>query len=202
MKAVMALLILPMSLYAGESNAQQARKLFNSVYNMVFASKGCTLHYDVNIIGIYKTKGTISYKGKKNRYAEERYLSWNDGVTAYMVDRKKKTVNVYRADDDNKDGYLSKFKYDLNNFEYSWKEGKDGIQLILKPKTSHLVGIRQVIGVLDSKTHYPKYLRIKVAFFWTTVKISHFSTDELDDKVFVFPRQQFSSYRFTDHRKE
>lgn len=97
MKAVMALLILPMSLYAGESNAQQARKLFNRVYNMVFASKGCTLHYDVNIIGIYKTKGTISYKGKKNRYAEDRYLSWNDGVTAYMVDKKKKTVNVYRA---------------------------------------------------------------------------------------------------------
>ncbi len=185
---------------AQETNAQYARRLFNQVYGMVFGPQGSNVHYDVNIIGIYKTNGWIWYKGKKNRYAEARYMSWCDGVTAYMVDKKKKTVGIYRADDDNKDKYLSKFKYDLNDYTYSWKYCKDGIEIDLKPKSSKLFGIKQVMGVLDRKTHHPLYLKIKVAFFWTTVKILDFKTGNIPDHTFVFPKNQFKEYEFTDHR--
>ena len=40
-------------------NARQARRIFNNTYQQVFGEQGATLHYDVNIIGIYKTNGTI-----------------------------------------------------------------------------------------------------------------------------------------------
>ncbi|SDL93290.1 LolA family protein [Segatella bryantii] len=185
-----------------DNNAEEARKLFNSVYHMVFGPEGSTLSYDVNIIGLYKTKGTIWYKGKKSRYTEARYMSWNNGVTAYQVDKKKKTVGIYRADDDSKDKYLSKFKYDLNDYIYSWSYCKDGIQICLKPKSSKIFGIRQAIGVIDKKTHYPLYLRIKVAFFWTTVKIFDFKAGNIHDSIFHYPAANFKGYTIEDHRKK
>jgi hypothetical protein len=36
-------------------NEQQARRLFDEAYNMVYGPKGSQLTYSVNIIGIYKT---------------------------------------------------------------------------------------------------------------------------------------------------
>ena len=49
------------------ANSRQARRIFNSAYQQVFGEKGATLHYDVNITGLYKTHGTIWYKGKKSK---------------------------------------------------------------------------------------------------------------------------------------
>lgn len=184
------------------ANSKQAREIFNRTYQMVFGPQGSMLHYDVNIIGLYKTSGDICYKGKKLRYGEDRYASWNDGVTAYMVDKKKKTVDIYKADSDEKDKYLSKFKFDLNDFEYNWSSAKDGILLSMKLKNAKFFGIREVQGLIDRKTYYPISLRIKVAFFWTTVKISDFKSGNVSDQVFVFPSNQFKGYRVTDKRND
>ena len=52
-------------------NAQQARRIFEKTYNMVFGPQGATLHYDVNIVGLYKTQGTIWYKEKKQKFVDE-----------------------------------------------------------------------------------------------------------------------------------
>ena len=62
-------------------NARQARRIFNQAYQQVFGEQGATLRYDVNIIGIYKTYGTIWYKGKKSKFVDAKMNSWNDGVT-------------------------------------------------------------------------------------------------------------------------
>ena len=45
-------------------NSRQARRIFNEVYEKTFGNEGSTLHYAVNIIGIFKTEGTIWYKNK------------------------------------------------------------------------------------------------------------------------------------------
>jgi hypothetical protein len=184
------------------SNAQQARGIFNRTYQLVFGPQGSALHYDVNIIGIYKTAGNICYKGKKMKYEEERYSSWNDGVTAYMVDKKKKKVGIYRADSDDKDKYLSKFKYNLDDFVYGWSPSKGDYLVTMKLKNAKFLGIREVEGLIDGKTFYPVSLRIKVAFFWTTVKISNFRSGNIDDSVFIFPRNSFRGYEMEDNRKK
>jgi hypothetical protein len=184
------------------TNAQQARNIFNRTYQMVFGPQGSTLRYDVNIIGMYKTNGSICYKGKKMRYGEARYASWNDGVTAYMVDKKKKKVEIYKADSDKKDKYLAKFKFNVNDFEYKWKASGRDFLLTMKLKNAKFMGIREVEGLIDSTTFYPISLRIKVAFFWTTVKISQFRSGNIGDQNFVFPRSQFEGYQFIDKRNE
>ena len=59
------------SVHADETpNSRQARRIFNQAYQQVFGEQGATLHYDVNIIGIYKTNGTIWYKGKKSKFCK------------------------------------------------------------------------------------------------------------------------------------
>ena len=71
-------------------NAIQARRIFNIAYQQVFGEQGATLHYDVNIIGIYKTNGTIWYKGKRSKFVDAKMDSWNDGTTVYTVKKKKR----------------------------------------------------------------------------------------------------------------
>ena len=111
------------------ANEKQARRIFSQAYNQVFGEQGATLHSDVNIIGIYKTSGTIWYKGKKQKFVDERVNTWNDGQTAYMAFRKQKEVHIHHANSDKKDKYSGKFKFNLDDFDYSIAED-DGLFLI------------------------------------------------------------------------
>jgi len=111
-------------------NARQARRIFNTAYQQVFGEQGATLHYDVNIIGIYKTNGTIWYKGKKSRFVDAKMDSWNDGTTVYTVKKKKKKeVEIHNAKNNKSDKYSSKFKFEPENFDYSISEQSEGLML-------------------------------------------------------------------------
>lgn len=180
----------------------EARQLFDKVYNKVFGPAGCTLRYDVNIIGLYKTHGVIWYKGKKQRFSDERVDTWNDGVTAYMVYRKKKVVEIHDANSDKKDKYSGKFKFALDDFDYS-KEMEDGdLVLVLKQRKDAKGTIKEVRAYVNPRTLTPKYVKIKVAFIWTKIEISNFKAGSINDNIFVFPRDQYpkSEYKYVDKR--
>ncbi len=185
-----------------KSGNPTATELFNKVYNLVFGPQGSALSYKVNIIGLYKTEGNIIYKGKKLHYAEERYMAWEDGITAYLVAKKKKMVNIYRFDDDNKDKYLSKFKYDVNNFDYSYVQEGNYYLVTAKVKNPSLFGIRSVTARVRKDNLYPVSLTIKLALLRTTVQISNFRSGKIADSNFVFPKDKYKDYEFIDHRNE
>ena len=203
-KIVLLILLALQTAFAGAqqtANEKQARRIFNQAYDQVFGEQGSTLHYDVNIVGVYKTNGTIWLKGKKQKFVDERMNTWNDGVTAYMVYRKKKTVEIHHANSDKKDKYSGKFKFTLDDFTYHIAEDPDGLLLTLKQKKEAKGSIKEVKAVLDRKTFAPIRLRIKVAFFWTTIRISNFKSGGITDDVFVFPREKYTSdYKFVDKR--
>ena len=184
-------------------NAQQARRVFEKAYNLVFGPQGATLHYDVNIIGIYKTQGTIWYKDKKQKFVDEKVNTWNDGKTAYMAYRKKRTVEIHDAQSDKKDKYSGKFKFTLDDFSYAIREdGDDKLLLVLKQKKHAKGTIKEVQAWVKRGSLEPLRLRIKVAFIWTTVKISNFRSGGITDNIFVFPRSQYKDWKFIDKRKE
>lgn len=197
-------LCLPLGAAENSSLASDAtaKELFNKVYNLVFGPQGSALSYKVNIIGIYKTEGNIVYKGKKLHYAEPRYMAWEDGITAYMVDKKKRQVNIYRYDDDNKDKYLSKFKYDVNNFDFSYEKDGDYYLITAKVKNASFFGIRSVTARVYKTNLHPVSLTIKLSFFRTTVQVSNFRSGKIADSNFVFPKDRFKDYEFIDHRGE
>ncbi len=184
------------------ANEKQARRIFNQAYNQVFGEQGATLHYDVNIVGVYKTSGTIWYKGKKQKFVDEKVNTWNDGTTAYMAFRKKKEVQIHNANSDKKDKYSGKFKFHPDDFDYSIAEDEGMFLITLKQKKQAKGTIKMVKAWLTKKGYEPVKLRIKVAFIWTTVNVSNFRSGGISDDMFVFPSSQYKDWKFVDKRKE
>lgn len=207
MKRIFILLVVALNMvfsYAQTGSQQnEARKTFDKVYNMVFGPQGSTLRYDVNIIGLYKTHGTIWYKGKKQRFSDERVNTWNDGTTAYMVFRKKKTVEIHEANSDKKDKYSGKFKFSLDDFDYSMKKEGADLLFILKQHKKAKGTIKEVRALVDAKTLTPKFVKLKVALFWAKIKISNFKSGGISDDMFVFPAKNYKEgYKWVDKRNE
>ncbi len=197
---LLSLSVLSLTISAQETtNSRQARQLFDKAYKMVFGPQGSSLHYQINIIGIYKTEGDISYKGKKSMFEEARYTSWNDGKTFYKVDKKKKIVEIHDPDSPDRDKYLSKFTFVPDNYTYSLTTNKKE-QIITINAKPNVDGIKHVKAVIDKESSIPKSLRIKLLFFWTTVKISNFRSGNVSDKLFIFPKARFKDYTVTDKR--
>ena len=182
-------------------NAQLARRMFDEAYQLVYGPEGSQLHYAVNIIGIYKTEGTIWTKGKKSKFIDEKYIAWNDDVTYYRLERKKKTITVYGAHSEERDKYAAKFKFTPDNYTYSIKDDpKKGYYITLKAKKG-VKGIKEARVLLDHYTHYPINVRVKVGIFHTTIKISNFKVGGITDSFFTFPKSQYQNgYKFIDKR--
>ena len=204
-KIVLMLLMALLAVTVGAqetANERQARRIFNQAYQQVFGEQGASLHYDVNIIGIYKTKGDISFKGKKQKFVDEKVNTWNDGTTAYMAFRKKKEVQIHDANSDKKDKYSGKFKFNLDDFDYSISEDDGMLLLTLKQKKKAKGTIKVLKAWVTKKGYEPVRMRIKVAFIWTTVKITNFKSGGISDDIFVFPRNQYKDWKFIDKRNE
>ena len=181
-------------------NAQQARRMFMNIYNKVYGDEGATLHYKVNIIGIYKTEGTIWMKQKKSKFIDEKYIAWNDDVTYYRYERKKNRVTVYDAHSEERDKYATKFKFEPDNYTYSIKdEQKKGIAITLKAKKG-VKGIKEARVMLDRQTQHPTSIRIKLGIFHTTIKISNFQTGNISDDLFKFPKEQYRNCEFINKK--
>lgn len=202
--ALLCFVCMAMPQQALSANVQDARakELFNKVYQLVFGPQGSALSYKVNIIGLYKTEGNIVYKGKKVHYSEKRYSAWEDGVTAYMVDKKKQEVNIYHHDDDDKDKYLSKFKYDVNNFDFSYTTQGDYYLITAKVRNSSFFGIKWVMAKVHKDNLHPVSMTIKLAMIKTTVEITNFKSGGIADSNFTFPKQRFKNYKMIEHRKK
>lgn len=198
---VLMLLTVLCSVHAEETpNSRQARRIFNQAYQQVFGEQGATLHYDVNITGLYKTSGTIWYKGRKSKFEDAKMKSWNDGQVVYIIKkRKKKEVEIHDAKNNKSDKYSSKFKFVPENFDYSVSEDPKGLMLTLKAKKGKK-GIKEVRALVERKTYNPISVRVKISFIWTTIKISDFKSGDITDAVLRFPREDYRGYKYVDKR--
>ena len=184
------------------ANSRQARRIFTNAYQQVFGEQGATLRYDVNITGIYKTAGQIWFKGKKSKFSDAKTDSWNDGVTVYTVRKNKKRkreVEIHNARKNKSDKYSSKFKFEPDNFDYSIANHEEGLMVTLKAKKG-TKGIKEAQVLLKPQTYEPIRVRIKIAFIWTTIKISEFRSGGITDEILRFPAEQFQDYKFIDKR--
>ncbi len=182
-------------------NARQARLMFNQTYRMIYGEQGSQLHYSVNIVGIYKTEGTIWTKGKKSKFTDEKYIAWNDDVTYYRLERKKNRIVIYDAHSDDRDKYATKFKFVPENYTYSIADSQEGYYITLKAKKG-VKGIKEARCLIDKRTRYPISVRVKVGIFHTTIKISNVKIGGISDDLFRFPREQYSpsKYEYVDNR--
>jgi hypothetical protein len=202
-KIILAIVLLLSALTSVQAednpNARQARRIFNQAYQQVFGEQGATLRYDVNIVGIYKTYGTIWYKGKKSKFVDAKMNSWNDGETVYTIKKKKKEVEIHSAKNNKSDKYSSKFKFEPENFDYSIANHEQGLMLMLKAKKG-AKGIKEIHALVKRQSYEPISLRIKIAFIWTTINISNFKSGGITDEMLRFPAEKYKDYKFVDKR--
>ena len=204
-KIVLLVIIVLQTLAVGAqetANERQARRIFNQAYNQVFGEQGASLHYDVNIAGVYRTQGDIIYKGKKQKFVDERANVWSDGVTTYMAYRKKKEVHIHAANSDKKDKYSGKFKFELDDFNYNIADDGDNFLLTLTQKKKAKGTVKTVKAWVTKNGYTPVRLRLKVAFLWATIKVSNFKTGNIGDDIFVFPRNQYKDWTYIDKRND
>ena len=204
-KIVLLVIIVLQTLVVGAqetANERQARRIFNQAYNQVFGEQGASLHYDVNIAGVYRTQGDIIYKGKKQKFVDERANVWSDGVTTYMAYRKKKEVHIHAANSDKKDKYSGKFKFELDDFNYNIADDGDNFLLTLTQKKKAKGTIKTVKAWVTKNGYTPVRLRLKVTFLWATIKVSNFKTGNIGDDIFVFPRNQYKDWTYIDKRND
>ncbi len=199
--ALILTLVVTLTAFAQQTyTPQQARRLFDEKYDLVFGPEGCTLHYAVNIIGIFKTEGTIWYKGQKSKFIDEKFIAWNDGTTYTRVERKKREVVIYGANDEARDKYASKFTFEPDNYNYAAQEENGQLVITLKAKKG-VKGIKEAQCYINKQTGYPEALRIKVFIFSTTIKITDFRHGGISDDLFTFPRSLYADYTYIDNRK-
>ena len=180
-------------------NARQARRIFNSAYQQVFGEQGASLRYDVNITGIYKTHGTIWYKGKKSKFEDAKMNSWNDGQTVYTIKKKKKEVEIHNAKNNKSDKYSQKFKFEPENYTYSIAQADGGLDITLKLIKGRK-GMKEIHALVERNTYRPISVRIKIAFIWTTIKISNFQSGGITDEMLRFPKEHYKDYKYVDKR--
>ena len=120
-----------------------------------------------------------------------------------MVFRKKKTVEIHEANSDKKDKYSGKFKFSLDDFDYSMKKEGADLLFILKQHKKAKGTIKEVRALVDAKTLTPKFVKLKVALFWAKIKISNFKSGGISDDMFVFPAKNYKEgYKWIDKRNE
>ena len=197
---MLLLSVLPSVMADETPNERQAKRIFNQAYKQVFGEQGATLRYDVNITGIYKTYGTIWYKGKKSKFEDAKMNSWNDGETVYTIKKKKKKeVEIHSAKNNKSDKYSSKFKFEPENFNYSIANHEEGLMITLKAKKG-VKGIKEIHALVKRQTYEPISVRIKIAIIWTTIKVSNFKSGGITDEMLRFPSEKFKDYKFVDKR--
>jgi hypothetical protein len=197
---VLMLIAVLCSVHAEDTpNSRQARRIFNQAYQQVFGEQGASLHYDVNITGIYKTNGTIWYKGKKSKFQDSRVTSWNDGKLVLKVKRKKKEVEVHNAKNNKSDKYSQKFKFEPDNYTYSIAQADGGLDITLKLIKGRK-GMKEIHALIERNTYRPISVRIKIAFIWTTIKISNFQSGGITDEMLRFPKERYKDYKYVDKR--
>ena len=180
-------------------NEKQARRIFDEAYEKVFGPQGCSLEYKVNLLGLYKTEGSVWFKEKKQKYLSKGSNGWNDGVTSYIVKNRKKVVEIHHATKKNK--HEDKFEFHADNYSYHIATDPKGLLITLKAKKG-VKGPKEVRALLDRSTYAPIHVKAKIGIIWANIAVSNFHSGDVNDEVFVFPRAKYSHFKFVDKRKE
>jgi outer membrane lipoprotein-sorting protein len=125
---------------------------------------------------------------------------WNDGNTKYILREKKGIVEIHDPKVNKKDNKLQMFKFEPDSYNYSIAKDPEGLLVTLDAKPGAKVKMKKIIALLNSGNYYPKKLRIKVSIFWATITFSNFQAGNIDDSIFVFPKEKYSNYKIIDER--
>ena len=182
------------------ANARQAKRVFNTAWNHIYGKEGVTFHYKIDILHVYKEEGTSWNKGDKAKSEYKDSKMWNDGNLKYILREKKGIVEIHDPKVNKKNEKLQMFKFEPDSYNYSIAKDPDGLLVTLQAKPGAKVKMKKIIALLNPGNYYPKKLRIKVSIFWATITFSNFKAGNIDDSIFVFPKEKYANHKIIDKR--
>ena len=182
------------------ANARQAKRVFNTAWNHIYGKEGVRFHYKIDILHLYKEEGTSWNKGDKAKSEYKGSKMWNDGNVKYILREKKGIVEIHDPKVNKKDEKLQMFKFEPDSYNYSIAKDPEGLLVTLEAKPGVKVKMKKIIALLNQGNYYPKKLRIKVSIFWANITFSDFQAGNIDDNIFVFPKEKYANYKIVDER--
>ena len=116
-----------------------------------------------------------------------------------VIKKKKKEVEIHNAKNNKSDKYSQKFKFEPENYTYSIAQADGGLDITLKLIKGRK-GMKEIHALVERNTYRPISVRIKIAFIWTTIKISNFQSGGITDEMLRFPKEHYKDYKYVDKR--
>ena len=181
-------------------NARQAKRIFNTAWNRIYGDEGVRFHYKIDILHLYKEEGISCNKGDKERSEHKNTIIYSDGKLKHVVRTNKKVVELHDPKVNKADEKLQMFKFDPDSYNYAIAKDPEGFLITLTAKPGAKVKMKKVEAIISEGNYYPKRLRIKVSIFWCNIFISDFPAGNIDDSIFVFPKEKYKDFTVEDLR--
>jgi hypothetical protein len=181
-------------------NARQAKRIFNTAWNRIYGDEGVRFHYKIDILHLYKEEGISCNKGDKERSEHKNTIIYSNGKLKHVVRTNKKVVELHDPKVNKADEKLQMFKFDPDSYNYAIAKDPEGFLITLTAKPGAKVKMKKVEAIISEGNYYPKRLRIKVSIFWCNIFISDFQAGNIDDSIFVFPKEKYKDFKVEDLR--
>ena len=204
MRVVVILFAIHCSLFTAMAqdtpNARQAKRIFNTAWNRIYGDEGVRFHYKIDILHLYKEEGISCNKGDKERSEHKNTIIYSDGKLKHVVRTNKKVVELHDPKVNKADEKLQMFKFDPDSYNYAIAKDPEGFLITLTAKPGAKVKMKKVEAIISEGNYYPKRLRIKVSICWCNIFISDFQAGNIDDSIFVFPKEKYKDFKVEDLR--
>ena len=204
MRVVVILFAIHCSLFTAMAqdtpNGRQAKRIFNTAWNRIYGDEGVRFHYKIDILHLYKEEGISCNKGDKERSEHKNTIIYSDGKLKHVVRTNKKVVELHDPKVNKADEKLQMFKFDPDSYNYAIAKDPEGFLITLTAKPGAKVKMKKVEAIISEGNYYPKRLRIKVSIFWCNIFISDFQAGNIDDSIFVFPKEKYKDFKVEDLR--
>lgn len=204
MRVVVILFAIHCSLFTAMAqdtpNARQAKRIFNTAWNRIYGDEGVRFHYKIDILHLYKEEGISCNKGDKERSEHKNTIIYSDGKLKHVVRTNKKVVELHDPKVNKADEKLQMFKFDPDSYNYAIAKDPEGFLITLTAKPGAKVKMKKVEAIISEGNYYPKRLRIKVSIFWCNIFISDFQAGNIDDSIFIFPKEKYKDFKVEDLR--
>ena len=204
MRVVVILFAIHCSLFTAMAqdtpDARQAKRIFNTAWNRIYGDEGVRFHYKIDILHLYKEEGISCNKGDKERSEHKNTIIYSDGKLKHVVRTNKKVVELHDPKVNKADEKLQMFKFDPDSYNYAIAKDPEGFLITLTAKPGAKVKMKKVEAIISEGNYYPKRLRIKVSIFWCNIFISDFQAGNIDDSIFVFPKEKYKDFKVEDLR--
>lgn len=180
-------------------NATQARKILDKTASIIGNKNGASANFSIS--GKYgNTSGTISIKGNKFNARTAQAIVWFDGKTQWTYVKANQEVNINTPTEAQQQS-MNPYKFIniyKNGFNLSMKNVTGGWQIHMYA-TNQKRTIKEMY-ITIGKNYLPQTVKMRQSNGWTTIKVSNFKAQKLNDNIFRFNAKDYPQAEVIDLR--